>query len=77
MTTQPNFLSQCCGAAPSPLTPDVSVDDLTGKCGACHNNAVFEVGFGLAADACYNCGADLDDETDSEFCDDCRGPIRR
>ena len=41
--TQPNFLSQCCGAAPSPLTPDVSADDLTGKCAACHDNAVFRV----------------------------------
>ncbi len=140
--TQPNFLSQCCGAAPSLLTPDVSADDLTGKCGACHDNAVFEVDFGPAnwrththapgadealrldrqhgpnshthgtngkvdtvmglsiagldelekarieraaagqgpnefdptdtLDTCYNCGIARDDETDSEFCDDCR-----
>ncbi len=48
MTTQPNFLSQCCGAAPSPLTPDVGPDDLTGKCGACHDNAVFRVDPGPA-----------------------------
>ncbi|KKL57993.1 hypothetical protein LCGC14_2229790, partial [marine sediment metagenome] len=33
--TQPNFLSQCCGAAPSPMTPGVSADDLAGKCSAC------------------------------------------
>ena len=46
--TQPNFLSQCCGAAPSPLTPDVGADDLTGKCGACHDNAIFEVDPGPA-----------------------------
>ncbi len=117
-TTQPNFLSQCCGAAPSPMTPDVSADDLTGKCGACHDNAVFRVdpgpvdwrththgaggppglqrqhgpnththgpagsvdtimGKAYPVDVCYHCGADRDDETDSEFCDDCRGQIRR
>ena len=118
-TTQPNFLSQCCGAAPSPMTPDVGADDPTGKCGACHDNAVFEVDPGPAdwrththahgadealrldrqhgpnshthgptghvdtimgkaypepdaVDICYHCGADRDDEVDSEFCDDCR-----
>ena len=145
--TQPNFLSQCCGAAPSPLTPDVSADNLAGICGACHHNTVFEVDpdtvdwrththapgadealrldrqhgpnlhthgtdgkvdtvMGLsvagldeleqarleraaagqgpnefyptdAPDVCYHCGADLDGETDSEFCADCREAMQQ
>ncbi len=116
--TQPNFLSQCCGSSPAPTTPDVSADDPAGKCGACHDNTVFEVDpdtvdwrthtHGAAGDAwsyqhspnlhthgtdgkvntimgkaypavdvCYHCGADRDDEVDSEYCDDCRGQIRR
>ena len=61
------FLSECCGALPHPSTPNVNKDDPVGICGACREHVSFEL-----ASICYNCGEERDDQTDSEYCDECR-----
>lgn len=40
--TEPEWLSQCCGAPPSRATPDVGEDNPAGICGQCRENTVFE-----------------------------------